>query len=183
MIHGVFGAKESSRTSLYLEDILDLLNLPGCDYVVWGCLYWTGFCLGFPKIYDTWVIWCKIFTRTSLYLEDILDLLYLPGGDNDAWDCLYWTGFCLRFFKIYDTWGHWWKVFIKNLPVLGGLPWSSWPSWGWSWWFGSSPLKWILPQDSENVWYMGYLVQNRHQVGNGLSWAKVVTYPHSQPAT
>ena len=46
--------KELSRTSLYLEDILDLLEVPEVndgDPDVWSNLYSTGFCL---ELYNTW---------------------------------------------------------------------------------------------------------------------------------
>ena len=46
MIHEVFALKWPSRSSVYLEDILDLLDLPEVDHDAWG----ARFCLQFTKI-------------------------------------------------------------------------------------------------------------------------------------
>ena len=46
-----------SRTSPYLEDVLDLLEvseIPDDHHDGWGNLHSTGFCLRFPKMYNTW---------------------------------------------------------------------------------------------------------------------------------
>jgi len=92
--------------------------------------------------------------------------IILPDGDHDGWGLLHWTDYCLRFPKIYDTWGIWGEIVIKNLPVLGGCSWSSWPSWWLSWLLGSSPLNCILPKVSKNIGYMGYLrINSCHLLG------------------
>ena len=51
---GVFSEKFLSRTSLYLEDVIHLPEVPDVDHDGWSHLHWTGFCLRFPKIYNTW---------------------------------------------------------------------------------------------------------------------------------
>ena len=44
------------NTSQYFEDILDHPHLTDCSHDGWGHLHWPGFCLSFPKIYNTWGI-------------------------------------------------------------------------------------------------------------------------------
>ena len=52
--HRVNDEKESSRTSMYLEDDPELPDHPVCDHDTWRHLKCTGFCPRFPEIYDTW---------------------------------------------------------------------------------------------------------------------------------
>ena len=96
----------------------------------------------------------KWLSRTSLYLEDILNLLEVPevsDGDHDGWSHPHLTGCCLTFSKMYNTWGVKQNMIIRNLPGLGGCPWSSWHSWWWSWWLGSSFLMpMTLPNSIEH---------------------------------
>ena len=57
IILGVLCEKCPSRTSPYLEDVLDLLEVPEVpdgDPDGWGHHHSTGFCPRFPKMYDTW---------------------------------------------------------------------------------------------------------------------------------
>ena len=52
----VLSEKWLSRTTLYLEDILNLLEVPEVpdgDHDGWVHLHSTGFCLRFPKMYIT----------------------------------------------------------------------------------------------------------------------------------
>ena len=85
-----------------------------------------------------------ITIRNLRRLEDVLHPPEVPEGYHDGWGHLDWTGFCLRFPKIYNTWGVKWKKVVRNLPVLGGRPPSSWGSWWWSWWLESSSLNLIF---------------------------------------
>jgi len=79
------------------------------------------------------------------------------------------TGFILRFPKIYDIWLSVANKAIKNIFVLGGHSWPSWPSlsswlsWWWSWYLVSPPFKWICPDVSKNMWYMGVCWKLSHQ--------------------
>ena len=90
------------------EDVLYLLEVHNGDHDGWDHLHSSGFCLRFPKMYNTWHLSEKWLSRTSLYLQDILDLPEVPevpDGDPDVWGHIHSTGFCLRFPKIYKTSG------------------------------------------------------------------------------
>ena len=53
----MYNTKWLSGISLYLEDIIDLLEVPEVldgDPDGWGHLHSTGFCPRFPKMYNTW---------------------------------------------------------------------------------------------------------------------------------
>ena len=55
IILGVLSEKWLSRTSLYLEDIIDLLEVPEVpdgDHDGWSHPHLTGFCLTFSKMYN-----------------------------------------------------------------------------------------------------------------------------------
>ena len=54
IILGVLSDKLLSGTSPYLEDVLHPPEVPDGDHDGWSHLHWTGFCLRFAKIYDTW---------------------------------------------------------------------------------------------------------------------------------
>ena len=57
IILGVLCEKSSSRTSPYLEDVFDLLEVPEVpdgDPDGWGHRHSTGFGPRFPKMYNTW---------------------------------------------------------------------------------------------------------------------------------
>ena len=56
IILGVLCEKCPSRTSPYLEDVLDLLEVPEVpeeDHNGWSHVHSTVICLRFPKIYNT----------------------------------------------------------------------------------------------------------------------------------
>ena len=82
LIHGYFSQIKLSITSLYLEDINDLPDLPDCHDDTWSHHHQSGFDLRFPKIYDTLVFVANKVIRTFLYLKDIPDI---PDGDHDTW--------------------------------------------------------------------------------------------------
>ena len=55
-----------SRTSLYLEDVLDILEVPEVpdeDHDSCGYLHSIGFYLRFPKMYNTWGVKQNIVIR------------------------------------------------------------------------------------------------------------------------
>ena len=54
IILGVLSEKLLSGTFLYLEDVLYLLEVPDGDHDGWDHLHSSGFCLRFPKMYNTW---------------------------------------------------------------------------------------------------------------------------------
>ena len=54
IILGMLSEKYLSGISLYLEDVLHPPEVPEGDHDGWGQVYYTGFCLRFPKIYNTW---------------------------------------------------------------------------------------------------------------------------------
>ena len=62
----VLSEKKLSGTSLYMEDILELLEVPEVphgDPDVWGHLHLTRFCLRFPKMYKNCDVKQKIIVR------------------------------------------------------------------------------------------------------------------------
>ena len=109
IILGMLCEKWLSGTSLYMEDVFDLLGVlevPDGDHDSWSHLHSTGFCLGFPKMENTWGVMWKMSSGTTLYFEDILYLLGIPevpDGDHDDWIHHHLTGFCLRIPKMYNT--------------------------------------------------------------------------------
>ena len=72
------------KTSLYLEDILHILDLPQIDHNTWDCLHWTGFCPRFLKLViknlsivgecflSSWPYWYWLLFLTLSHLNWIL---------------------------------------------------------------------------------------------------------------
>ena len=108
------------------------IEIPDSDLDGCGHLHWTWFCLRFPKYIILGVL-NEIVVRNH-------PILGVPDVDHDGGGHLHWTWLCIRFPKKY--WGVKWQIVVRNLPILGGHPPSSWGDhdvWGHLHWTGFCP--------------------------------------------